>query len=533
MSRGEKAILALDQGTSSSRAIVFGRDGSVLGSAQREFAQQFPRPGWVEHDPEAIWRSQMEACLLAMERSGIDAADLAALGVTNQRETCLLWDADTGEALGNAIVWQCRRTAERCDELRRHGWEPLIRERTGLRLDPYFSATKLEWLLQARPDAHGLAARGRLRAGTIDSFLVWRLTDGRTHVTDYSNASRTMLFGLRSLDWDDELLRLFGVPRHILPRPCASSALLGHTDPRWFGASIPIAGMAGDQQAALFGHACLGVGDAKNTYGTGCFLLMNSGPRPVASAHGLLTTVAWGLGGVGAVEGAEAGGTRGAREGADGGSGGAGAGMADATCEVTYALEGSVFVGGAAVQWLRDGLGLITASEQVGPLAAQVPDNGGLYFVPALAGLGAPYWDPYARGLLVGITRGTTSAHLARATEEAICYQTRAVLEAMAADAGVTLDSLRVDGGATGDDLLLQLQADLLGIPVERPRVQETTALGAAALAGLAVGFWSRDDLTGLAGTERVFRPSMAEAERERLYHQWRRAAERALRWAE
>jgi glycerol kinase len=506
------AVLSLDQGTTSSRAMIFAKDGTVLGAAQREFAQFYPQPGWVEHDPEAIWQSQKEAIELALKHSGLRPDGLAAIGVTNQRETCLLWDAETGRSLGNAIVWQCRRTAERCDDLRSLGWEPIIRERTGLRLDPYFSATKLEWLLAAHPEAAALAAEGRLRAGTVDSFLIWRLTGGQAHVTDYSNASRTMLFDIRALDWDDELLSLFGVPREILAEPRPSSGPLGLSDPRVFGAAVPIAGVAGDQQASLFGHACLEGGEAKNTYGTGCFLLMNTGSRPVPSSHGLLTTIAWALGPDGGASGAEDP-ARGARN-------------------VTYALEGSVFVGGAAVQWLRDGLGVIDSSEEIGPLAAQVPDNGGLFFVPALAGLGAPFWDPYARGLLIGITRGTTRAHLARATEEAICYQTRSVLEAMSADAGVRLKSLRVDGGAVGDDLLLQAQADLLGIPVERPRVRETTALGAAALAGLAVGFWTTDDVRALSRTERVFEPVLAGTERERLYAEWQRAAERSLHWA-
>jgi glycerol kinase len=501
-------VLALDQGTTSSRAVVFGRDGTVLGKAQYEVHQHYPQPGWVEHDPEEIWTGQLKAGRDALAIAGVEAEQLAAIGIANQRETSLLWDCETGTALGNAIVWQCRRTAERCDQLRRSGWDPRIREKTGLRLDPYFSATKLEWLLSARADARWLMAQGRLRAGTVDSFLMWRLTRGRSFVTDYSNASRTMLFGLRSLDWDDELLKVFGVPREILPQPCLSSAVLGVSDPQWFGAAVPIAGLAGDQQAALFGQDCLKAGDTKNTYGTGCFLLMNVGTQPVTSRHGLLSTVAWGL------------------------SAGVAAGAA-AGAQVTYALEGSVFVAGAAVQWLRDEMGLIEAAADIGPLATQVPDNGGLYFVPAMAGLGAPYWDPYARGLLVGITRGTGRAHLARATEESICLQTRAVLDAMTQDTGGALSSLRADGGATGDDFLLQLQADLLGVRVERSRVKETTALGAAALAGLAVGFWSRDDISALAGADQTFLPSMSSSERERLYREWQRAAERALGWAE
>lgn len=493
--------MALDQGTTSSRAIVFGRDGAVLGAAQEAFPQHYPEPGWVEHDPEDIWGSQLRSCRLALERSGLEAADLAAIGIANQRETVLLWDAETGASLGNAIVWQCRRTADRCAALERAGFGPTIEARTGLRLDPYFSATKIEWLLANRRGASELLAKGRLRAGTIDSFLVWRLTGGRHHVTDHSNASRTMLLDLHSLEWADDLLDLFGVPGRILPQLRPSSAVIGPTDPSWLGAAVPIAGMAGDQQAALFGQGALTPGDSKNTYGTGCFLLMNVGPRPVRPQNGLLSTVAWTLG-----------------PNAD---------------EVSYALEGSVFMAGGAVQWLRDALGLIETPSDIGPLAARAPDNGGVYFVPALTGLGAPYWDPYARGLLIGLTRGTAREHIARAAEEAICFQTRAVLDAMNRTSGVEVAGLRADGGAAGDDFLLQLQADVLGIPVVRPRVRETTALGAAALAGLAVGFWSREDIAGLAGTDRSFAPRMVLAERQGLYREWERAVERASRWVE
>ncbi|MBN1631797.1 MAG: glycerol kinase GlpK [Thermoleophilia bacterium] len=533
------AVMALDQGTTSSRAIVFGRDGAVLATAQESFPQHYPEPGWVEHDPEDIWGTQLRCAQIALGQAGLRPQDLAAVGITNQRETVLLWDAKTGASLGNAIVWQCRRTADRCEQLKQAGHEPTIVARTGLRLDPYFSATKLEWLLAHREGAADLLAQGRLRAGTIDSFLIWRLTSesltsesltgGRAHVTDYSNASRTMLLDLERLDWADELLDLFGVPRAILPRLCPSSGVVAHTDPEVFGAAVPIAGIAGDQQAALFGQGALRTGDSKNTYGTGCFLLTNVGPRPVRPEHGLLSTVAWVLGGPGA---AAAGGSGAARSlpGA-----GATAAAADAAREgpaVTYALEGSVFMAGAAVQWLRDGLGIITVSEEIGPLAAQAPDNNGVYFVPALTGLGAPYWDPYARGLLIGLTRGTGPAQLARATEEAICYQTRAVLDAMRQTSGVDIAGLRADGGAAGDDFLLQLQADVLGIPVIRSRLQETTALGAAALAGLAVGFWSEAEVAALAGADRVFTPRMDAAERERLYSDWQRAVERSLGWA-
>ena len=519
------AVLALDQGTTSSRAIVFGHDGAILGSAQEPFPQHYPEPGWVEHDPEDIWYTQLRCAQAALAEAGLGPQNLAAIGVTNQRETVLLWDAETGASLGNAIVWQCRRTADRCEELRQAGYEPTIQSRTGLRLDPYFSATKLEWLLARREGAADLLAQGRLRAGTIDSFLIWRLTGGREHVTDYSNASRTMLLDLERLDWADELLDLFGVPRRILPRLCPSSGVVAHTDPTVLGAAVPIAGIAGDQQAALFGQGAVHPGDCKNTYGTGCFLLANVGSRPVRPEHGLLSTVAWVL--------APAAGTAAPAAGA---STARGVGPAAAQTEdagvVTYALEGSVFMAGAAVQWLRDGLGIIKASEEIGPLAAQAADNGGVYFVPALTGLGAPYWDPYARGLLIGLTRGTGPAQLARATEEAICYQTRAVLDAMRQTSGVDIAGLRADGGASGDDFLLQLQADLLGMPVIRPRLQESTALGAAALAGLAVGFWSESEIAELAGTDRVFAPSMQAAERERLYADWQRAVERSLGWA-
>ena len=508
--------MALDQGTTSSRAIVFAHDGAVLGAAQEGFPQHYPEPGWVEHDPEDIWRTQLRSCRLALERAGLEAADLAAIGIANQRETVLLWDAETGTALGNAIVWQCRRTADRCLELQQAGYGPTIEARTGLRLDPYFSATKIEWLLAHRPGTAELLDQGRLRAGTIDSFLVWRLSGGRHHVTDHSNASRTMLLDLDRLDWADDLLDLFGVPGRILPRLCSSSVVIGHTESSILGAAVPIAGIAGDQQAALFGQGALAPGDSKTTYGTGCFLLMNVGPRPVRPQHGLLSTVAWTLG-PGPDGSPRAGGSPG---------GGIGPGTA------TYALEGSVFMAGGAVQWLRDALGLLEEPYDIGPLAARAPDNGGVYFVPALTGLGAPYWDPYARGMLIGLTRGTTREHLARATEEAICFQTRAVLDAMVLSSGVESTGLKVDGGAAGDDFLLQLQADLLGITVVRPRVLETTALGAAALAGLAVGFWSREDVAGLAGTDRSFAPQMSTDERQRLYGEWGRAVERASGWA-
>jgi glycerol kinase len=414
-----KAVMALDQGTTSSRAIVFAHDGRILGVAQESFPQHYPQPGWVEHDPEDIWQTQLRSCRTALELAEVNAQDLAAIGIANQRETVLLWDAETGASLGNAIVWQCRRTADRCAQLRGDGLEPTIQARTGLRIDPYFSATKIEWLLANREEAGRLLAEGRLRAGTIDSFLVWRLTGARRHVTDCSNASRTMLLDLHSLDWADDLLDLFGIPREILPQVCPSSALVGMTDPALLGAEVPIAGIAGDQQAALFGQGALERGGCKNTYGTGCFMLMNMGSRPSPPEQGLLSTVAWSLGA--------------GRKGAEETDAAQDVVRAEDTREVavTYALEGSVFMAGGAVQWLRDALGIVTSSADVGPLASQARDNGGVYFVPALTGLGTPYWDPYARGLLIGLTRGTRPEHLARATEEAICFQTRAVLDAM------------------------------------------------------------------------------------------------------
>ncbi len=492
--------MALDQGTTSSRAIVFDHDGRTLGSAQEPFTQCYPQPGWVEHDPEDIWQTQLRCGRLALRRAGLEAEELAAIGIANQRETVLLWDAETSACLGNAIVWQCRRTADRCAELERAGLGPEVEARTGLRLDPYFSASKIEWLLQNRPGAAALAARGRLRAGTIDSFLVWRLTGGRVHSTDYSNASRTMLLDLRTLDWADGLLEVFGIDRSLLASLRPSSGVVATADPEWFGAPVPIAGMAGDQQAALFGQGAFETGDSKNTYGTGCFLLMNVGPEPVPPQKGLLSTVAWVLGDPGAAP--------------------------------VYALEGSVFMGGGAAQWLSEALGVIADPSDIGPLAARAPDNGGVYFVPALTGLGAPYWDPYARGLLVGLTRGTRPEHLARATEEAICLQVRAVAEAMQAASGARMVTLRADGGAATDDFLMQLQADLLGVPVRRPRVRETTALGAAALAGLAVGFWTQTETAELTGVDKLFRPGMEQAERDRLFSEWQRAVERSLRWA-
>ncbi|MCS7275842.1 MAG: glycerol kinase GlpK [Dehalococcoidia bacterium] len=487
-------VLALDQGTSSSRAILFDADGRPVVSAQIPFRQHFPQPGWVEHDPEEIWQTQVEAAREALRRAGIDARRLAAIGIANQRETTVLWD-EGGRAVANAIVWQDRRTAPLCQRLREEGLEPLFRQRTGLVLDPYFSGTKLAWLLDQHPELRRLAARGRLRFGTIDSWLLYRLT-GR-HATDPSNASRTLLFDLHRRRWDEELLRVLNVPHPVLPEVLPSCGFFGETRKELLGAPVAVMAVLGDQQAALFGQACFRPGEAKNTYGTGSFLLMNTGTEAVA-ADGLLCTIAWQMGE-----------------------------------EVTYALEGSNLVSGAMVQWLRDGLGIISSSDEVESLARQVEDSGGVYVVPALTGLGSPYWDPHARGLIIGLTRGTTKAHIARATLEAMACQTRDVVEAMEKGAGLALPELRADGGAAANDLLLQLQADVLGRPVVRPPVAETTALGAAMMAGLAAGLWKGlDGLRDLWREGARFLPRLPAEERERLYAGWRRAVERARGWA-
>jgi glycerol kinase len=493
-------VLALDQGTTSSRAILFDRRGGIVSTAQQEFPQIYPRPGWVEHDPEAIWQSQLSTARQALAKAGVGSAQLAAIGITNQRETTIVWDRETGAPLHNAIVWQCRRTALMCDELRRQGWTDPIRLKTGLVVDAYFSGTKLAWLLKEVPGLRQKAERGQALFGTVDSFLLWRLSGGRLHLTDVSNASRTMLYNVHDLDWDDEILAELAIPRAMLPQVRPSSALYGHTQAALFGVEVPLASAAGDQQAALFGQTCYAPGQAKNTYGTGCFLLLNTGEQAVSSERGLLTTIAWQL-----VQGGP----------------------------VTYALEGSVFVAGAAIQWLRDGLGLIARAAESEALAADVPDTGGVYFVPAFVGLGAPYWDAYARGTIVGLTRGTDRRHLARAALEAICYQSRDLLEAMAADSGIRLQALRADGGAAANDLLMQLQADLVGVPVERPVVTETTALGAAYLAGLAVGYWSGlDEIAAQWRVDARFAPAMEAARRDALYDGWQRAVERARGWA-
>jgi glycerol kinase len=499
-------ILALDQGTTSSRALVFDRAGRVVALSQREFRQIYPRPGWVEHDPDEIWATQLACARDALAAAGAKAAQVAAIGIANQRETTVLWERSSGRPLANAIVWQDRRTADACARLRDEGREDDLRRRTGLMLDPYFSATKLAWLLDRLPQARDRAERGELAFGTIDTWLIWNLTGGAAHVTDVSNASRTMLLDLARQDWDDSLLRLFGIPRAVLPGVVASSgrfgesgsSRLGTSTPELFGASIAIAGVAGDQQAATFGQACFSPGMAKNTYGTGCFLLMNVGPQPRPSEHRLLATAGWRL----------------------------------ASGEAAYMLEGSVFVGGAVVQWLRDGLGLIREAAEIEALAGQVEDTGGVFLVPAFVGLGAPYWDASARGAIVGLTRGTTRAHLARAALESIALQSAELLQAMQSDWGGALSELRVDGGAARNDLLMQMQADYLGVPVVRPQVTETTALGAAYLAGLAVGFWSGlDEIAAQWKIDRRFEPRLDPARREVALDGWRRAVERARDW--
>jgi len=490
-------ILALDQGTSSSRAMLFDEEGAPVATEQREFPQIYPRAGWVEHDPEAIWSSQLEAAQDLLRKSAVALDQIAAVGITNQRETTVVWDRATGRPVANAIVWQCRRTAGQCDALRAQGLEPLVREHTGLVLDAYFSATKVRWVLDNVPGVRKRAEAGELAFGTVDSWLIYRLTGGRVHATDATNASRTMLLNLRNGAWDDDMLRTFDVPPSLLPQVVDSSGLIAECEPSLLGAPLPIAGVAGDQQAALFGQACFRAGDAKNTYGTGSFLLLHTGDRPPTSER-LLGTVASRLGG-----------------------------------KLNYALEGSIFVTGAAVQWLRDGLRLFDHASDVEALAASVPDSDGVYLVPAFVGLGAPHWDPYARGTIVGITRGTTRAHIARATLEAIAFQTRDVLEAIEADAGVRLETLRADGGAANNDLLMQLQADVIGRPVVRSAVTETTALGAAYLAGLGVGLWSGlDEIAQRRRAGRAFEPQWPAALREERYGAWRRAVERAKGWA-
>ncbi len=502
-------LLALDQGTSSSRSIVFDAYGTLVAQAQLELPQIYPRPGWVEHDPIEIWRTQLATAREVLNKAGLSAKDIHAVGITNQRETTVLWDRKTGEPLAPAIVWQDRRTAGRCDELRAQGKEALIQKKTGLLLDAYFSATKLQWLLDHVPGARQRADAGELAFGTIDSWLLWKLTGGRVHATDASNASRTMLFNIHTLAWDDALLRLFNVPRSVLPQVRPSSGELGVTDAALLGAAIPITGLAGDQQAATFGQACFHPGMAKTTYGTGCFMLMNTGRTAPRSRHRLLGTVAW-----------------------------AGPGVGDSTrllrSQACYALEGSVFMGGATVQWLRDGLQIIDSAQDVEALANSVADTQDVYLVPAFVGLGAPHWDAYARGTLVGMTRGTGRGHLARAALEAIALQVADVLHAMRADSGLALREMRVDGGACRNDLLMQMQADFTGVPVLRPLVTETTALGAAYLAGLAVGFWSgADEISAQWQVERRFEPRMSDAAREAKRARWQQAVALSRHWAQ
>ena len=495
----EQYILSLDQGTSSSRAIVFDRKGQICSMAQREFTQIFPKPGWVEHNPHEIWSSQASVIAEAIASIDINGLNIAGIGITNQRETTIVWDSETEEPVYNAIVWQDRRTSEYCDRLKAEGQTEFIRERTGLIVDAYFSATKIKWILDNVAGARERAEKGKLMFGTVDSWLIWRLTRGEVHVTDVSNASRTMLFNIHTLQWDEELLRLFGIPASMMPQVKSSSEVYGATKTTIFAHKVPIAGIAGDQQAALFGQMCVEPGSVKNTYGTGCFTLMNVGGAPVRSRAGLVTTVGWSLNG-----------------------------------ETTYALEGSVFNAGSAIQWLRDELQVISTSHECDILAESVPDSGGIYLVPAFTGLGAPYWDMYARGCVVGITRGTTKAHFARAVLESIAYQVTDLMTAMRQDAGCEISLLRVDGGASVSDLMMQFQADLLRIPVDRPAMVETTAFGAASLAGLAAGVWKDlDELSTLRCSERVFTPERAQYECEELYRGWKRAVGCAQGWVE
>ncbi len=497
----EEFVLSIDQGTTGSTVLIFDHEGSVRGRAYSEFTQHFPRPGWVEHDADEIWRVTLSVIGEALESSGISATDVNAIGITNQRETTVLWDRKTGQPVHHAIVWQDRRTAAYCDELKSRGLEDKVRDKTGLVIDAYFSGTKVKWMLDNVPGLRQRAEKGEIAFGTIDSWLVWHLTGGKAHVTDYSNASRTLLYNIFELKWDEELLDLMDIPKAILPEVKPSSCVYGHTDAgKFFGTrDIPVSGIAGDQQAALFGQACYSAGLAKNTYGTGSFVLMNTGNEAVKSKEKLLTTIAWGVG----------------------------------DDPVEYALEGAIFITGAGVQWLRDGLQIIKSAAETEGLARSLNSNEGVYFVPALVGLGAPHWDPYARGTLLGATRGTTRAHLARAVLESMCYQTRDVVEAMERDSGISLKELRCDGGASANSFLMQFQSDILGVPVEVPKISETTALGAAYLAGLATGFWqSRDELAKKWQLSRRYAPTMTDANRNALQGRWLKAVERAKGWA-
>ena len=495
----QKYIMALDQGTTSSRAILFGKNGEMAAVSQKEFTQYFPENGWVEQDPKEIWASQMSVMMEARETLGIPVEEIAAIGITNQRETTIVWNKETGEPIYPAIVWQCRRTADRIDALKAEGYDTVIREKTGLIADPYFSATKIEWILDHVDGAREMAEQGKLYFGTVDTWLIYKLTGGRVHATDYTNASRTMLFNIHTLEWDKELLEKFRIPESMLPEVHNSSEIYGYTDERLFGGSIPVAGVAGDQQAALFGQCCFEPGDTKNTYGTGCFLLMNTGNKIYQSKNGLVTTIAISLDG-----------------------------------EVEYALEGSVFVGGAVIQWIRDGMHLIQDSCDSEYYAQKVPDNGGVYIVPAFTGLGAPYWDMYARGAILGITRGTTQNHIIRAAEESIAYQSADLVAAMEKDTDITISTLKVDGGASRDHFLMQFQSDILNKEVLRPAIRETTALGAAYLAGLATGVWkSREEISHRWSCNQLFEPKMDAAQREKLVRGWHKAVGRSQDWAE
>ncbi|MBN2796911.1 MAG: glycerol kinase GlpK [Clostridia bacterium] len=492
----KKYILSFDQGTTSSRAIIFDHSGQVIAMAQKEFTQIYPKAGWVEHDPMAIWGTQSGVAREVLETAGIRPDEIAAIGITNQRETTIVWDKHTGKPIYNAIVWQCRRTAEICDQLKEE--IDYIKDNTGLVLDAYFSGTKIKWILDNVEGAREKAENGDLLFGTVDTWLVWNLTRGKAHVTDYSNASRTMIFNIHTLDWDDHLLQKLGIPRAMLPAVKPSSGIYGYTDENTFGgANIPISGIAGDQQAALFGQGCFEPGDVKNTYGTGCFILMNTGKSPIKSENGLLTTIAWGL-----------------------------------DNQITYALEGSIFIGGASVQWLRDEMRLINEAEDSEYFATKVKDTNGVYVVPAFAGLGAPYWDMYARGTIVGLTRGANKNHLIRATLEAIGYQSRDVIDAMSSDAKVPLKKIKVDGGAVKNNFIMQFQSDILGSDVMRPKITETTAQGAAYLAGLAVGFWKdKNEILSNIQIEKIFKPEMSYEEKELKYAKWKKAVKRAMVW--
>lgn len=491
-----KYILSLDQGTSSSRSLLFNKKTEIVGWEQSEFNQYYPKAGWVEHDPQEIWESQLKTARELIKNNGISAKEIVAIGVANQRETTIIWDKETGEPIYRAIVWQDKRTADLCESLKEKGWENYIKENTGLVIDSYFTATKIHWILNIVPGAKEKAEKGELLAGTVDTWLIWKFTNGKVHVTDYSNASRTMLFNIKKLEWDKELLELFEIPEQILPQVKMSSEKYGVTDKSFLGEEIPIAGIAGDQQAALFGQACVKDGMAKNTYGTGCFMLMNTGEKIVESESGLLTTIAWGING-----------------------------------KINYALEGSVFIAGAAIKWLRDALKLIKNAEDTEQIAFEAEDTEEVYVVPAFTGLGAPYWDMYARGAILGLTQGVTDKHIVRSTLESLAYQTMDVLKAMEKDSGIELKSLNVDGGASANNFLMQFQADMLNVEVKRPKNIETTALGAALLAGLAVGFWSMEEIIEKREIDRMFNPLMKEEKRVKLYAGWKKAVEKAMNW--